>query len=60
MQRSVIWGGAAPTLGNKKDISLLRAEHKGSIAVMILLFALQSVLNLDSELEAWVDNAEVI
>ena len=60
MKVTNIWGGAAETSGNAAEITPLRSEHAGSIAIIILLHILQTVTKVKLQVEIWVDNAEVI
>ena len=55
-----IWGGGAETSGNIEEMSPLRSEHAGSIAIIIILHILQIVTDSDLSVELWVDNAEVL
>ena len=60
VERTAIWGGSAPTAGNKFEMSSLRAEHAGALAIFFVLHALQVVLKMDFSVELWIDNAEVL
>ena len=58
--RTVIWGGSATTCGNAIEMSSLRAEHAGSIAIVIILHILHQITKIPVQVELWVDNAEVL
>ena len=42
-EKTKIWGGAAETSGNIQEMTPLRSEHAGSIAIIIILHILQMI-----------------
>ena len=57
-----IWGHAR-TIGIKKEMTSLRTEHGGAIAILLLLQALHihfPHLPLPPSLDIWIDNSEVV
>ena len=57
-----VWGHAQ-TIGIKSEISSLRTEHGGALAILLVLQALQIHFPshaLPSVLDIWVDNSEVV
>ena len=55
-----MWGGAAHTPVNTKEMTPLRPEHAGSIAVLIITHILQIVTEVEVIVRLWVDNSEVL
>ena len=57
-------GGAAMTPGNYSEMSSLRCEHAGALAVLLVLYAFQLYLGQDTvqsvDVVIWLDNAEVL
>ena len=59
-RQTAIWGGAATTPGNREEMSSQRAEHAGSIALMLVMHILHQVVNKAFSVTLWVDNDEVV
>ena len=55
-----MWGGAAHTPGNTKEMTPLRPEHAGSIAVLIIIHILHTLTKVEVSVKLWVDNSEVL
>ena len=57
-----IWGHAT-TVGTFSEMSSLRAEHGGALAILLVLYALQlhfPTFPLPANLDIWIDNSEVV
>ena len=55
-----MWGSVARTPGTTTEMPSQRAEHAGSISIMIILNILRKALKERFCVQLWVDNAEVI
>ena len=60
IKRTTIWGGAATTPRSKEEMASQRAEHAGSIAVLLILHVFQQCYNDHFQVDLWIDNVEVI
>ena len=60
MKKTKMWGSAARTPRTTTEMSSQRAEHAGSISIMVILNILQKALKERFCVQLWVDNAEVI
>ena len=56
----MIWGGAATTPGSVQEMLSQRAEHAGSIAILILLDIFQKCIQVQLHVLLWIDNVEMI
>jgi hypothetical protein len=59
-----MWGRAAMTPGNSSEMSSLRCEHAGAMAILLVLYIFQVYLGEDTvqdmDVSIWLDNAEVL
>ena len=59
-----MWGRAAMTPGNSSEMSSLRCEHAGAMAILLVLYTFQVYLGEDTvqdmDVSIWLDNAEVL
>lgn len=60
-QRTIIYGGSAPTPGNRTEITSLRTELAGAICVVLLISLLEKRFNsCFPPISIWIDNTETI
>ena len=60
-----IWGGLAITTGSNQEMSSLRADHGGTVGILLIIYSIQiyvghDVNTTDYTIKIWLDNAEVL
>ena len=61
IKKDCIIAGAAPTPGNKDEMTSLRAELAGALCILIILYAMQQISGEKFRtVSIWIDNEEVL